>query len=199
MKGRSKSRILFVCFLFALYQIAEAYQLAGKVVGIADGDTLTISDSSNAQRLVRLAGIDAPEHGQAFGAESEKHLTDLVLGENVNLDCSGEQSYGRLVCKVLLTNGEDVDLDQVKAGMAWDYKQYLYSQTPGDRQAYAAAEDAARESRLGLWSDAHPVQPQDFRHGSQSPLCLDSSNHRIARSAQYQGPVRGNLRSHIYH
>jgi endonuclease YncB( thermonuclease family) len=112
-------RILSICFLFALYKIAEAYQLAEKVVGIADGDTLTISNSSNAQHVIRLAGIDAPEHGQAFGAESEKHLADLVLGKNVNLDCSGKQSYGRLVCKVLLTNGEDVDLDQVKADMAW--------------------------------------------------------------------------------
>src|SRR5258707_1032413 len=117
MKEGSIGRILCIFSLFALYQIAEAYQLTGKVVGIADGDTLTIADSSNTQHVIRLTGIDAPEHGQAFGAESEKHLSDLVLAKNVNLNCTGEQSYGRLVCKVLLANGEDVDLDQVKAGM----------------------------------------------------------------------------------
>jgi endonuclease YncB( thermonuclease family) len=201
LQMRRRSISLFVGFglLLLLSQLALAYQLVGKVVGVTDGDTLTVSDNSNSQHVIRLAGIDAPEHGQAFGAASEKHLADLVLDKNVNLDCTNEQSYGRLVCKVLLHSGEDVDLDQVKAGMAWHYKQYAYSQTLEDRQTYALAEDAAREAHLGLWSDAHPVQPQDFRHGSQSPLCVDNLNHRIACSQQYAGPVRGNARSHIYH
>ena len=191
MRRRSIGLFLWLGFLLALPQIAKAYQLVCKVVAIPDGDTLTVSDNSNAQHVIRLAGIDAPEHGQPFGAASEKHLADLVLNKNVNLDCTNEQSYGRLVCKVLLPSGEDVDLDQVKAGMAWHYKQYAYSQTPDDRQSYAAAEDAAREAHLGLWADAHPVQPQDFRHGSQSPLCLDKLGHRVACSEQYHGPVRG--------
>jgi Staphylococcal nuclease homologue len=92
-----------------------------------------------------------------------------------------------------------VCLDQVKAGRAWHYKQYAFEQTPEDRQAYSAAEDGAREAHRGLWADAHPVQPQDFRHGTRSPLCVDKQDHRIACSEQYQGPVRGNRRSHIYH
>jgi hypothetical protein len=87
----------------------------------------------------------------------------------------------------------------VKAGLAWHYKQYAFAQTPQDRDAYSAAEDAARESHIGLWADAHPVQPQDFRHGTQSPLCLNKQDHRIACSEEYQGPVRGNRRSHIFH
>lgn len=125
MRRRSIGLFLWLGFLLALPQIAKAYQLVCKVVAIPDGDTLTVSDNSNAQHVIRLAGIDAPEHGQPFGAASEKHLADLVLNKNINLDCTNEQSYGRLVCKVLLPSGEDVDLDQVKAGMAWHYKRKL--------------------------------------------------------------------------
>ena len=108
-------------------------------------------------------------------------------------------SYGRLVCKVLLPNREDVNLDQIKAGLAWHYKQYRKFQSAKDRAAYGAAEDAARHARTGLWSDPHPVQPQDFRHGTQSQLCLDNIDQRIGCSENYDGPVRGNQRSKIYH
>lgn len=179
--------------------VCLAGTLTGRVVGITDGDTVTVLDSSNSQHVIRLAGIDAPEHGQAFGTVSQKHLGDLVFGKSVNLDCGNEQSYGRLVCKVLLPNGEDASLDQVKTGLAWHYKQYESEQSAEDRQLYGAAEDAARRAHLGLWSGAHPVQPQDFRHGTDSPLCFDKGDHRIACSEKYIGPVRGNARSHIYH
>jgi endonuclease YncB( thermonuclease family) len=174
-------------FVVAFAGLAKAESLTGKVVAIADGDTITVLAPGDAQYVIRLAGIDAPEHGQPYAALSEKHLSDLISGKVVNLDCGTEQSYGRLVCKVLLPNGEDVDLDQVKAGMAWHYKQYQSQQTPSDRAAYAAAEDAARETHLGLWSDAHPIQPQDFRHGTQSPLCFDKADHRIVSANNTTG------------
>ena len=89
---------------------AYAYTLNGKVVGVADGDTIAVLDNLNRELVVRLAGIDAPEHNQAFGNESAGNLSRLISGKIVTLDCGGEQSYGRSVCKVLLQNGEDVDL-----------------------------------------------------------------------------------------
>ncbi len=189
----------FALLVLALVAAASAETLTARVVGITDGDTITVLISGKQQSVVRLAGIDAPEHEQAFGSASEQHLAALISGKNVNLDCGGEESYGRLVCKVLLPNGEDVDLDQVKAGLAWHYKQFQSQQTAADRAAYSAAEDSAREYHVGLWTDPHPIQPQDFRHGTQSPLCLDKQDHRIACSEQYVGTVRGNVRSHIYH
>jgi len=199
IEKRSTIGLLAFAFVLTLIASAIADEFTAKVVGIDDGDTIDVLAQGNLQYRIRLAGIDAPEHGQAFGNVSQKHLGDLVFGKDVTLDCGNEESYGRKVCKVLLPNGEDVCLDQVKAGLAWHYKQYVFAQTPADRSAYAAAEDAAREAHLGLWADAHPIQPQDFRHGTQSPLCLDKQDHRIACSEQYQGPVRGNRRSHIYH
>jgi endonuclease YncB( thermonuclease family) len=172
-------------------------KLSAKVVSITDGDTVDVIASDGASCAVRLAGIDAPEHDQAFGTQSTQHLASMISGKSVNLDCENERSYGRLICKILLLDGEDVDLDQVKAGMAWHYKQYEDEQSPADRVSYAAAECAAMKAKIGLWSDPHPVQPQDFRHGTQSPLLLDANGCRTS-SEPVSGQVIGNARSHIF-
>jgi endonuclease YncB( thermonuclease family) len=183
---------------------AAAAQLANpinhfsaKVVSITDGDTVDVLAPGNLTYAVRLAGIDAPEHDQTFGAQSTQHLSELISGKPVTLDCENERSYGRLICKIVLPNGEDACLDQVKAGMAWHYKQYEDEQSPSDRQAYAAAECSAMKAKIGLWNDPHPVQPQDFRHGTISPPLLDSNGCRIS-SEPTSGPVVGSARSHIF-
>jgi endonuclease YncB( thermonuclease family) len=167
------------------------------VVGIMDGDTIVVADSAGRQESVRLSGIDAPEHDQAFGAQSTQYIASLVSGRNVTLECENERSYGRMICKVLLPTGEDACLDQLKAGMAWHYKQYEDEQSATDRDAYAATECAAMKSKIGLWSDPHPVQPQDFRHGTNSPLLLDAKGCRKS-SEPTSGPVVGSARSHIF-
>ena len=206
MTRRTLSRFLATLFLILTFAPgAPAQTLSAKVTNIVDGDTIVVEWTNDQNQIplavnqIRLEGIDAPEHNQAFGDASSKHLSDLVLSREVNLDCSGGMSYGRLVCKVLLSNGEDVDLEQIKAGLAWHYKQYRKFQSATDRVAYGDAEDAARRAHTGLWSVSHPVQPQDFRHGTQSQICLDNNDHRIACSENYDGPVRGNHRSKIYH
>jgi endonuclease YncB( thermonuclease family) len=195
---RTKVPIPVAIVAWALFFGLAAQTMTARVVGVTDGDTITVLAPGNVQYRIRLAGIDAPEHNQAFGTRSKQNLSRLVFAKTVTLDCGKEESYGRLVCKVLLPSGEDADLDQVKAGMAWHYKQFEQEQSLGDREAYAAAEDAAREAHRGLWADAHPNPAWDFRHGTQSRLCFDKSNHRIDCGEQYAGPVRGNRRSHIY-
>jgi endonuclease YncB( thermonuclease family) len=187
---------------------ASAQPLSGSVVEIADGDSISVRTNEVPQGLiiksgqtmsVRLEGIDAPEHGQSFGDASRQHLNALISGKEVNLDCQEVDRYGRWTCKVLLPSGEDVCLDQIEAGLAWHYKQYQRLQSATDRAAYGAAEDQARHAKRGLWSEANPVQPQDFRHGTRSQFCADNNDHRIACSDTYEGPVRGNYRSKIYH
>jgi endonuclease YncB( thermonuclease family) len=196
---RTRLLLLGTILAFALSAgLISAETFTARVVGVTDGDTITVLAPGNVQHRIRLASIDAPEHDQAFGTRSKQNLSQLVFGKTVMLDCGKEESYGRLVCKVLLPNGEDADLDQVKAGLAWHYKQFENEQTPADRVAYAAAEDTAREAHRGLWADAHPIPPWDFRHGTQAQLCFDKANHRVDCGAQYAGPVRGNARSHIY-
>jgi endonuclease YncB( thermonuclease family) len=136
--------------------------LTGRVVRVADGDTITVLDSNDTQHRIRLEGIDAPESHQAFGAQSKKSLSEMVFGKDVTVVYQKTDQYGRLVGKILL-GGKDINLEQVKAGMAWHYKEYQREQTPEDRELYARSEDEAHAARRGLWQDPDPIEPSAFR------------------------------------
>ncbi len=136
--------------------------LPGRVVAIADGDTITILDSANTQHRIRLQGIDAPESHQAFGEQSSQSLSGMIFGKDVSVTYQKIDQYGRLVGKIIL-DGKDINLEQVKAGMAWHYKFYEDEQSPEDRELYAKAEAEARASRRGLWQDSNPIEPYQFR------------------------------------
>jgi endonuclease YncB( thermonuclease family) len=136
--------------------------LSGRVVRIADGDTITVLDATNTQHRIRLQGIDAPEAKQDFGTQSKKKLSGLVFGKNVEVVYEKTDQYGRLVGKVLL-DGRDINLEQVRSGMAWHYKDYEREQSTEDRELYAHGEDEARSARRGLWAVTNPVEPSEFR------------------------------------
>jgi endonuclease YncB( thermonuclease family) len=147
--------------LFAAQVHAEI--LNGRVVGVADGDTVTVLDASRQQHKIRLMGIDAPEKKQAFGNKSKQALSDLVFNKQVSVEFSKTDRYGRTIGKILV-DGLDANLEQVKKGMAWHYKQYQKEQSSVDRTAYAKAEELAKAKKLGLWFDPSPTPPWDFRH-----------------------------------
>jgi endonuclease YncB( thermonuclease family) len=136
--------------------------LSGRVVRIADGDTITVLDASNTQHRIRLQGIDAPESKQDFGTQSKKKLSGLIFGKDVEVVYEKTDQYGRLLGKVLL-DGRDINLEQVRSGMAWHFKEYEREQSIEDRELYARAEDEARSARRGLWVDKNPVEPGEFR------------------------------------
>ena len=136
--------------------------LTGHVVRVADGDTVTILDSNNTQHRIRLQGIDAPESHQAFGTQSKQSLSQLIFDKDVTVEYEKTDRYGRIVGKIIL-DGTDIDLEQIRAGMAWHYKDYENEQTPADRDLYARAEDEARNARRGLWVDANPIEPSEYR------------------------------------
>jgi endonuclease YncB( thermonuclease family) len=142
--------------------------IEGQVVGVSDGDTITILDVQRQQYKIRLAGIDAPEKRQDFGNRSKQSLSDLVYRRQATVETNKTDRFGRWVAKVLV-GGEDVNLEQVRRGMAWHYKAYEREQAPADRQAYAAAEDAARASGMGLWAMPSPTPPWEFRR-AKKPL-----------------------------
>lgn len=143
---------------------ASSYQakFAGRVVSIDDGDTLMVLDGADRTYTIRLQGIDAPEAGQAFGDRSRQNLSDLAFGKQVEVESYKRDRYGRTVAKVLV-DGDDICLEQIKAGMAWHYKYYQKEQSAADRELYATAENGARAKRQGLWSDDSPVPPWQFR------------------------------------
>ena len=153
-----------LAFAFAfLLGVLHAETLSGKVINVADGDTITILDSTNQQLKIRLAGIDAPEKAQDFGQRSKEHLSGLVQGQQVIVETTKKDKYGRHVGQVLL-NGLDVNLEQLKAGLAWYYRQYERELTPDLRKNYAMAEAEAKEARMRLWRDDQPVPPWQWRH-----------------------------------
>lgn len=158
--NKSLSVFLFLC-CFQYYAYAEL--LNGKVVGVSDGDTITVLDSAKSQHKIRLVGIDAPEKAQAFGQASKKTLSDLVFSKDVVISWEKRDRYQRILGKVFL-NDKDICFEQVKLGMAWHYKQYQRDQSPEDRIKYSLAEEEARKNRRGLWADESPMQPSEFRH-----------------------------------
>jgi endonuclease YncB( thermonuclease family) len=137
-------------------------ELSGRVVGVHDGDTITVIDATNRQYKIRLSGIDAPELGQDFGRRSKENLSDLVFGKEVTIIHDKVDRYGRVVGKVL-TEGRDANLLQVEAGLAWHFKTYEKEQSAEDRSSYASAETAARGARKGLWAQPNAVPPWDYR------------------------------------
>jgi endonuclease YncB( thermonuclease family) len=136
--------------------------VVGKVVSVADGDTLTILDSSNTKHRIRIDGIDAPETGQAFGQRSKDSLSELAYWRRGKARCSKRDRYGRQVCKVTVS-GVDVGLEQIRRGMAWHFKRYAYQQTLSDGAAYSTAESTAKSSGSGLWRDRAPMPPWEWR------------------------------------
>ncbi len=142
-----------------------AATITGRVVGIADGDTITVLDAGLQQHKIRLAGIDAPEKKQAFGERSRQNLAAMVFNKTVNVESNKQDRYGRTVGKVMI-NGIDANLEQVKAGMAWWYREYAKEQSFDDRHLYEQAEGKAQLIRAGLWSDKSAIPPWDFRHGA---------------------------------
>ena len=137
-------------------------EFTGKVVGIADGDTATVLDESNTQHKIRFLGIDAPEKAQAFGQKSKQNLSNLIFGKTVTFQVLKRDKYNREVAKILL-DGKDINLQQVKDGFAWHYKDYQREQSADDRKLYAIEEEEARLAKRGLWFDEIPQTPSNFR------------------------------------
>lgn len=144
---------------------AYAETLSARVVGVTDGDSITVLDSSNTQWKVRLAGIDAPEKKQPFGQVSKKSLSDLVYDKAVLVEWHKKDRYERIVGKVLV-QGLDANLEQVKRGLAWHYSKYKKEQPFDDRILYLHAQEDAKAAKLGLWVGPEPIAPWDWRKSS---------------------------------
>jgi len=166
MKLNNHKGLALISLLLAS-SLSYADMLTGRVVGVADGDTITVLDSGMHQHKIRLAGIDAPEKAQAFGQVSKKSLSDMVYGKSVDVEYTEEDRYQRKVGKVLIDN-TDVNLEQVKLGYAWHYKKYQKTQSLRDRELYSRAESTASANKFGLWIDSNPVEPWNFRRNRKN-------------------------------
>ncbi len=155
-------RKLLLIFVLFLSNIVNAKTIEGLVVGVADGDTITVLDQQKNTYKIRLQGIDAPEKKQAFGEKSKQSLHDLVHGKQVRIEYDKEDKYGRIVGKITLDD-LDICLQQLVLGMAWHYKKYQNEQSVADRVVYNDAELKSKSLKLGLWTDDMPMPPWEFR------------------------------------
>jgi len=111
--SKTSIKTIFILFALCLSASAQPQTIIGKVVGVSDGDTITVLDASKRQHKVRLDGIDAPESSQDFGSRAKQSLSDLVFGKTVTVLGSKKDRYGRTVGKVMLGDGKDINLEQI--------------------------------------------------------------------------------------
>ncbi len=163
--------VLSALLFSAIAMAAHADTLTGRVVGVADGDTITVLDADRQQHKVRLGGIDAPEKAQPFGQKSKEALSRLVFNKNVRVEWEKRDKYRRIVGKVWVQPEDcptcpmtlDAGHAQITVGLAWWYRKYANEQLSQDRGQYEFSEQEAKAKRVGLWSEAEPVPPWDWR------------------------------------
>ena len=147
---------IFLCF-FVLTSTSFAENLTGKVISIADGDTVTIVNN-NQQTKIRLAEIDTPEKNQPYGKKSKQALSDFIFNKEVQVEVVTIDRYGRTVGKIFLDN-QNINREMVKAGHAWVYVKYAKDKT------LFALEKNAKENQLGLWAlpEGERIPPWQWR------------------------------------
>jgi endonuclease YncB( thermonuclease family) len=138
---------------------------------VYDGDNVgciaKFGRSKEARFNFRIVGIDAPEvkGHQPHWQDSRNALRALVLNQKVVIERRGfDSKWGRYTVRVY-ANGNDVALQQVAVGNAWYYPLYARTLTEDEKAAYQKAMDNAKASKLGIWDDAKPIKPADWRKG----------------------------------
>jgi len=153
-----KTKLSLLAFLLLATQLLAQDVIRGRCVAVSDGDTIKVLATGRELLRIRVAWIDCPEMGQAFGSRAKQFMSALVFGKDVELRPHGADRYGRTVAMVFV-DGRDVGLMLIKAGLAWAYEYYLPEATPQIQAQYSAAETAARVSRKGLWVDGKSAVP----------------------------------------
>jgi len=155
---------LLVSLTLGFSLVAHGETISGRVVGISDGDTLTVLDVSNTQHKIRLAAIDAPEKAQAFGQRGKQKLSELCYGKSATVNVVTTDRYGRSVGDVDCA-GINANEAMVQSGFAWVYRKY----DKGHEHLYSLEEEA-RDAKRGLWADSNPIAPWDWRKAMREAI-----------------------------
>lgn len=152
---RQFRRIAFILLIFKFSVFySQIYQ--AKIIGVKDGDTVEIL-YENKNKTVRLAHIDAPEKNQPYGKKAKQTLSDFCFGKEVKIVIAGKPDrYGRWIAELFYKN-QNLNKALVRKGLAWHFTKYSKSEN------YADLERIARKKKEGLWQDAHPIAPWDWR------------------------------------
>lgn len=174
---------MFVALVVALVLESTPPPWSGKVVAIADGDTLSVLRDGRDVVRVRLWGIDAPESGQDHGDKARRRLVEIAAGKTARVEPVERDRYGRTVARVRI-DGVDIGGSQVRDGVAWWFRRHAPAAIELER-----AETDARKARRGLWSaPVAPVAPWDWRGGGGLPPEVAGRHVASKRSDVYHAP-----------
>lgn len=144
-------------FLILLLPATVFSQTIAKVVGISDGDTITVLLEGNIQKKLRLAEVDCPESGQPFGKNAKQFTSDQVFGKQITFVETDTDRYGRTIAKVYYDNGKYLSAEMIREGLGWWYYYFSKDRSLGNLQ------EEAKLKKLGLWQDEHAVSPWEYR------------------------------------
>lgn len=157
--------LLFTAFFLLATECSEeapipqdGRRVTCRCIGVHDGDTITVLTANKKEYKVRFAHIDCPEKGQPFGAVAKQFTADFCIGKSVIILSDGKKDRnGRIIGEVLNPNGMNLNMELVKAGLAWHFKKY------SSNDEYAQLEIIARQGHRGLWKDSDPIAPWEWR------------------------------------
>lgn len=163
MRPLFSRQVIGLLIALSFFSVAQAEEyLFGRVIGISDGDTITILDQSQRQIKIRLSDIDTPESGQPYGTRAKKALSRMVFSKNVTIDAAGKDRYGRVIGRVYV-DGNDVNAEMVRIGAAWVYRKY------SNDNRLLVLEKKAREAGVGIWRlpEAQKIPPWEWRQAKR--------------------------------
>ena len=139
--------------LLLLFSLAAAADFTGRCVAVSDGDTITVMHDGAAAKI-RFSGIDCPERKQPYGEDAKSFTSAALLNKDVSIKEKGKDKYGRLLAEVFIGD-KCLNYELIAAGLAWHYKRF-------SEDKYLA-ECRARVLKKGLWAQASPEAPWEFR------------------------------------
>lgn len=158
--GNIINRIVLIVIFFLSLSNCLYSQLKGRIIGVSDGDSVSLLDDKNVVFKIRLNGIDAPEKKQDFGNASKNFIGDLIYDKFVWVRTNGLDRYGRTIGTIYLNEnmiGKSVNEMSLENGMSWHYKKY-------DKNIlWSNIELKAKEDKIGLWQLQNPIPPWSFR------------------------------------
>lgn len=175
--------LLFLTFLPVFGQIQTERV---KVVGIVDGDTVTVLMKDKSQKRFQIKGIDSPELEQAFGQQSRQRLTELILDKNVSIEYSKIKPNGEIFGKIFL-NGKEIGLEMLQTGFSWCDAEQEELLNERDTKIYCSSEIDSRSKVIGLWQDSSPQPPWEFRKTYVPEERVSGAN--IKNSTTFEGQV----------
>ncbi|WP_422929343.1 thermonuclease family protein [Singulisphaera sp. PoT] len=152
------SRLFAIALMFLTIPACARPDYGARVVGVSDGDTITVLTANKTRQRIRLYGVDAPETRQDFGSKAKRVASAMCFGKTVTIRPHDKDRYGRVVAEVILPDGRNLGREMVSQGLAWWYRQYA----PSDNDLYRR-QSYARKKRLGLWSQRNPIPPWEYR------------------------------------